>query len=491
MISSRPASLLAAVLLLAVPCAAQAPTEDPRPEKRVGARGEAAGALVFETTAQARFEDVHQGGVVEHRFTFRNGGTGTVRIERGIALTEGGAVEFEPAIVPAGARGEVRVRQAMVNRLGRAAFRFALVTDEPGVARYRLGLTGFVESAYDPEAPRLEWAAADRGAVVTAEAEVFSREVEALRVLEVIDAPPFLAVEVSARAGLAAEGVRIRATLDTRRAPLGVTRGVLRLRTNVPDQPECPVAYSFNVRGDVVPSRDALNMGMIRLGEEGAAELTLTGRSGRGVEVTGVLSPEVPVTTEVGPCAGDQAGPACRVLRVKHRPSERGHFAGTLSIRVAGLDEPLRVIVSGLVVSPETRIKEIDLTQETDTEPPPMSILSSPAPALPAASPSSPATAPSPAAVPTQVALGWKARNESGTYGYLVYRSDKASGPFVRVSRKIIPAVGGDGEVRSYSFVDEDVRPDRTYYYYLDAVDTGGLKKRFTEVKARQASAAR
>jgi hypothetical protein len=484
-------ALLLATVLLSGQGSAPA-RQDPRPEKAIGVGGGVPGALAFDKEGQALFEDVHQGTVVEHRFTFRNGGPGAVRIEQGIALSGTGSVEFSPAIVPPGGRGEVRVRQPVEDRLGRAAFRFALVTDEPGVTRYRLGLTGFVESAYDPEAPQLNWGPADKGAVVTAERELFSREVKALSILEVTGAPAFLRVDTSERAGLSAEGVRLRATLDTRQAPLGVTRGVFRVRTNVPDQPECVVSYSLNVVGDVVPSLDAVNLGLIRLGEEGAAEVTLTSRSGRAIEVTGIESPEVPVTTELLPCPGDddKAGPACRLLRIKHRPSERGHFAGTLSVRVAGLESPLRVTYSGLVVSPQTRIKEIDLPEETAGGAAPMSTppaQASPAPvgAAPAAEP------PQPASNSRGVTLQWKARNESGIHGYLIYRSDRPSGPFVRVNRRIVRAAGGDGVVRAYSFVDEGVEPRRTYYYYLDAVDRSGLKKRFTDVKARQVDAAR
>ena len=490
MISSGHAVLLATVLLAGQ---GSAPAQqDPRSEKAIGVGGGVPGALVFDTGAQAVVEDVHQGGVVEHRFTFRNGGPNAVRIEQGMALSGTGSVEFSPAIVPPGGRGEVRVRQPVEDRLGRAVFRFALVTDEPGVTRYRLGLTGFVESAYDPETPQLNWGPADKGAVVTAETELFSREVEALRILEVTGAPAFLRVDTSARAGLSAEGVRLRATLDTRQAPLGVSRGVFRVRTNVPDQPECAVSYSLNVLGDVVPSLDAVNLGLIRLGDEGTAEITLASRSGSPIEVTGTESPEVPVTTEVLPCPGDdKAGPGCRLLRIKHRPSERGHFAGTLSVRVAGLESPLRVTYSGLVVSPQTRIKEIDLPDGGAADAAPMS--TQPAQASPSPVVTAPAAEPprQPASQSQGVTLQWKARNESGIHGYLIYRADKPSGPFVRVNRKIVRAAGGDGVIRSYSFVDEGVEPRRNYYYYLDAVEGSGLKKRFTDVKARQVDAAR
>ena len=229
-----------------------------------------------------------------------------------------------------------------------------------------------------------------------------------------------------------------------------------------------------------------MNLGLVREGEEATGELTLTSRSGRAVDVTAIESPDVPVTTEVVPCAGDAAGPACRALRIKYKSAGRGPFTGRLMVRVAGLEEPLRLLVSGVVISPQTRVKEIDLAHQDDADEAPMSMApaptETPAPSVPAA----PVAASPPAPSPTSVTLQWKARNESGIYGYLVYRGDRPSGPFVRVNTRIIPAVGRTGEVESYAFVDDGVQPERTYYYYLDAVDTAGLKKRFTEVKARQ-----
>jgi hypothetical protein len=242
----------------------------------------------------------------------------------------------------------------------------------------------------------------------------------------------------------------------------------------------------LNLVGDVVPSKDTLSLGLVRLGEEATAELTLVSRSGRAVDVTAIEDSEKRVTAEVVPCPPDKASPACRVLRVKRPASERGHFSGTLSIRVAGLEGPLRVVYSGLVISEGARVKEMDLThaEDSDSDAAPMSKQAA-TPSVPASTAPEP---PPPAPVPASqgVTLQWRARNESGVYGYLVYRGDKPSGPFVRVSREILRAAGAGEEVQSYSFVDKDGQPGRTYYYYLDVVDLGGFKKRFSGVKERQ-----
>ncbi len=79
--------------------------------------------------------------------------------------------------------------------------------------------------------------------------------------------------------------------------------------------------------------------------------------------------------------------------------------------------------------------------------------------------------------------LKWKARGESGTYGYLVYRSTTPEGPFQRVSRRIVPSTSSVGSTESeYEFVDRDVEVGRTYYYYLDTVGNDGRKRRFSPV---------
>lgn len=468
--------------LLSTPVPAQAPVDN-RPEKRIGVKTDVPGALHIDEPF-VLLGAVHQGASLEHRFSFTNRGPGAVLIEEGIALSGTGQVEFHPARVAPGAAGEVLVRQPVAERLGRVAFRFALVTDEPGVSRYRLGVTSFVESAYDPELPLLDFGVVDKGATRSAEAEVFSREVASLQVLAVADVPAFLRVEASARTGLAGEGVRLRATLDGAAAPLGVTRGSLRLRTNVEAQPDCLVGYSLNVVGDVMTSVDVLGLGLVRQGETAAAELTLVSRSGRPLEVTAVEDLDRLVTARALPCAADKAGPGCRRIRVEHAGGAKGPFSGRLLIRLAGQAEPLRVRYSGIVIGPDTRIKEMDLAQE----PAESELLSrAPAPGGPPPAPAPSPAAPGPETGEPAATLRWTVRREADVYGYIVYRSEQASGPFVRVSPEIVQArPGAEDERRAYSFVDRDVEPGRTYYYYLDTVDVGGHKHRFSEARPRR-----
>lgn len=76
--------------------------------------------------------------------------------------------------------------------------------------------------------------------------------------------------------------------------------------------------------------------------------------------------------------------------------------------------------------------------------------------------------------------LRWKARYETGTYGYLIYRSDAEAGPFRRINARIVPKQSNPDA--GYVYVDRDVTPGRTYYYRIDGVSEAGVKKPLSPV---------
>jgi hypothetical protein len=466
--------------LLVVAFSARSLAAQVAPEKLPGMTGSAAPALIV-AEPHVDFPDGYQGSLARHTFAFRNTGKQPVRIVQGIALSGSGDVQFEPALVPPGASGVVRVSQPL-HGLGRASFRFALVTDEPGVARYRMSLSGFIESAYEPEQARLDFGQIERGQTGQASLELFSREVDALRVLRVSGAPSYLDVQAQARAGLADEGVMLRATLRPD-APLGLTSGVLKLETNVAAQPFYELAYTLRVFGDVLPSEQPVALGLVRAGEPAAGQVLLRSRSGAPVQVLSVKDPSGVVDVEVQPC-----GTGCARLVLDAYTETLGSLAGTLEVRLAGSSDVLPLRYVGWVITPQAEVRTLDLDAPVST----------PKPAAPAAPPApSPASAPTPSAapkerretrpaLPTQVRLEWKTRHDSEVQGYVVYRAERPEGPFRRVSPRLIPVPPGEASTREYLFVDEGVRAGAAYYYYLDVVGIDGRKRRFSGVQARR-----
>jgi hypothetical protein len=86
------------------------------------------------------------------------------------------------------------------------------------------------------------------------------------------------------------------------------------------------------------------------------------------------------------------------------------------------------------------------------------------------------------------VRLRWKAANDESVYGYMIYRADDRAGPFRRITAKPLPKQGGATVAISTGdqvFVDEDVEPGRTYYYYIDTMARNGTQERLSPVLSK------
>ncbi len=341
---------------VAAALATMAATQELPPEKRAGAVGAVPGALRFDRPPHAAFADVHQHEVLRHELAVVNHASQPVLVTDGISISPGGSVEVEPRLIPPGGSARVRVLQDVGSSLGRAAFRYALVTDEPGVSRYRFSLSGFVESAYDPEQPRLDLGRVERGAGGSATAELASREVDRLELVEADGLPAGLTL-THERTGVAGEALRLRARLAPG-APLGVLAGDLELRTNVPSQSLVVVPYRAVVFGDVVPSEHPLAFGLVRVGQTASREVRLESRGGRPFRVERLTDRDGLATTRFEPCHGEGPAPCWR-LTVAVTPTTAERFGGTLEAHLAGDPEPLPLVYSGVAIAPDTVVRDL------------------------------------------------------------------------------------------------------------------------------------
>lgn len=104
--------------------------------------------------------------------------------------------------------------------------------------------------------------------------------------------------------------------------------------------------------------------------------------------------------------------------------------------------------------------------------------------------PFSAAGEPGPAPAAAKVTLRWKAVDGKGNYGYNVYRAGQRQGPYLRVNPKIVRTPADGAKQHEYVFEDAAVKPGATYYYYIDTIDGGGIKRRFSGVLPKTVPAA-
>ncbi len=430
-------------------------------------------SLVFGTT-EASFGEVFQGNRVRHAFTFTNEGSGPVTIVRAEAASPAGSAEAEPRVVPPGGQGMLYVEQAVGERLGESAFRFVVETDDSPVPR-KLMLQGFVQSAYEPENLDLDFGVQRPGASATL--TLGSREVDRLTADVVGALPPFLKLDASERTGLAGEGVLLRLTIAPN-APLAFHVGEVKLRTNVPQQPEVTLHYRGAVYDDVVPKESPIDLGVVREGQPFEKIVELRSRSGEPFLISGLRADRPDLQATLVPCS-EATGSPCQGVRLAGAlGGGLKTFAGDVTVLLDGR-QPLTLRYGGVLVGADVRVKSLGE-------------LLGPAP-VPEPSRKAEPDAPTPPVLGRpgvrEARLAWEAKSEDGTYGYLVYRSEKREGPFRRASPTVIPVVRDQAGRHGYSFVDRDVVPGRTYYYYVESVSRGGEKKRLSGVLAKTIAA--
>ncbi len=72
------------------------------------------------------------------------------------------------------------------------------------------------------------------------------------------------------------------------------------------------------------------------------------------------------------------------------------------------------------------------------------------------------------------IRLKWVTATETENLGFELYRSTRKDGGYVKITSKLIPGAGNCQERRAYSYDDEEVSFDSTYYYRLADVDFSG-----------------
>jgi hypothetical protein len=91
-----------------------------------------------------------------------------------------------------------------------------------------------------------------------------------------------------------------------------------------------------------------------------------------------------------------------------------------------------------------------------------------------------------PAGQAKPVRLHWKAKEGKTVRGYIVYRALAREGPYLRRNARIVPVPKDGKPEHAYEYFDQDVESGRTYYYYVDVIDSSGIKERFSGVLTKR-----
>ncbi len=78
--------------------------------------------------------------------------------------------------------------------------------------------------------------------------------------------------------------------------------------------------------------------------------------------------------------------------------------------------------------------------------------------------------------------LRWSTASEVDNFGFDVYRALSEEGPFERLTVDPIPGAGTIDTPSLYSYVDDTIEPETTYYYYVESISLQGVREQFTPI---------
>jgi len=81
----------------------------------------------------------------------------------------------------------------------------------------------------------------------------------------------------------------------------------------------------------------------------------------------------------------------------------------------------------------------------------------------------------------------WSTASESDNFGFDVYRSEHADGPFERITVQPETGAGTTDLRQRYWFEDRGIKPGTVYFYYVESISLDGRRKRLTPVMKAQA----
>jgi hypothetical protein len=75
-----------------------------------------------------------------------------------------------------------------------------------------------------------------------------------------------------------------------------------------------------------------------------------------------------------------------------------------------------------------------------------------------------------------QVTLEWVTESEMNNLGFFIYRGISQDGPFKKIGW--IEGAGNSAITNEYQFTDKTAEHGRTYFYYIESLDTEGLREK-------------
>ena len=426
------------------------------------------------------FGEVIAFGTAKCLVELSNKGDKAIRVSAIKALKEGVIAHAEGVVVAPHSKAYLDTSVGVGNAVGAVSLPFRLETDEAGHAQRSVHGSGFVLTTLDQARPEIDLGVVDLTATARSRKSITlsSHEIPTFRITKILEKPDWL------EADIATDGAEL-AVAARADASLGLHDGDVKLEINTPRQQQVWVAVKADIHGDVVPSANPLDLGLMRFGNRNEQMIRLNERSGRDFKIGKLELEGIRGNAKEVPC--DPVARGCRIIRLTVSDNQlSGTLKGKLWVDLPGLHQRLPISLWGWIVSKDLKIGKIGPDTEQSTREGeatgPMSPAASAPNSLQAAlkgvAAEKQATG-QPAPPGTSPLLKWTITNGNEVHGFQIFRSASETGPYLILNPTPVATVK---QAASYTYQWRDNAAERgtTYWYYIGMIKLDGSKQQLS-----------
>jgi hypothetical protein len=430
------------------------------------------------TMPRCEIPESYQLQTAECSIEFHNDGDKPIHIANASPLIEGDSISPTSFAVPPHGAAYAQATVHWKNDVGYTTRIFELQTDEPGQEHRSAEVRGFVSTVLDQPRPILDFGVVDAdGQPSEKDITLTSRETSDFRLLSVVSKPDYLDVSI----GKDGKTLQARTRKDP---PWGLHEAdFVKVRINTPQQREAWIPVKVDFHGAIVPDSNPFALGLMRKGNASEYLIRLTSKSDQAFKVGKVTVDKVQGQADIRSCTPATAG--CKLVHfVLGQDQPTGYVGGSISVELPDQKRTLRVYIWGMLVGHDTVVRDFakdaeaamakrkaNGETESDASTKGVDLKQAIKQGIGAANLAPPAG--------EGPLLKWSVAHENLVYGYLVYRADAESGPFLRINKEMIRAEPQEtGGV--YQWRDTMAEKGKTYWYYVGIVDTSGNKQQLS-----------
>jgi hypothetical protein len=414
----------------------------------------------------------YQFAKVDCSIELRNLGDKPITVSAGEAKFSWDRIAAEKVVVAPHSTSYLQTQVDLRNEQGPTRHVFRFKTDEPGQPIRGSEVRAMVLNVLDQNKPLLDFGVVrpSQGKLPELSISLSSREVKDFQIVGLLSKPAWLDVTID-KDGHTVHG-RVLPNV-----PWGFVHDeFIKVKINAPQQPEAWINVSAQVIGDVASDGNPFQLGLLRTNAEHDIQIRLTSPTNKEFELGKLDVERIKGTASAANCA--PASKTCKIVHLKVSNDQgAGKLDGVLKVELPGYERALSIELTGMLLSPDTPVHKMeDLLEQSakggeSRSTSPSSIQLSTALKSSVRKEDPPPSGNGPL-------LKWAVAHQGTTYGYVIYRAEAESGPFLRINGEIIPVVEqGEDKSGNYQWRDNSAESGKTYWYSIGIISSGGNRQ--------------